>query len=216
MAILINSKLFSFTGKLGNVVGYTRNGRYYVRRVPKKSTKAPTPLQLATRTKFALASAHLSPIKDVLRLGFIEPRKSKMNYYNLAMKAFLTDAIVGEYPAYTVDYSKMRMSNGWLMGLLKLGMTFSIDLTICWASDFNLWTSGADDAVVFVAYNETTRAYVVDYTATRADGSLRIAIRANAGDVLHAWVFCVQREGRKVSNSQYVGSVSNRLYEGHV
>jgi hypothetical protein len=67
MARYIKGALGAFSGKLGNVVGCCWRHIDYLRSLPKPSKKPATPLQLAQRSKFALAASFLSTI--TVRLG---------------------------------------------------------------------------------------------------------------------------------------------------
>ena len=55
----------SISGKLGDVVyRVSKNGKTYVSKAPKKSTKKPTQAQLKVQERFALASQYASQAKD--------------------------------------------------------------------------------------------------------------------------------------------------------
>ena len=180
---------------------------HYLRSRSTKGTAHPTPLQLAVRARVALAAEALSPIKSILSMGFSEKNKKGVNYYNAAMKAFLSEAIVGDYPNLAVDYSKMQISMGSLGGLTDVTMEYSTVLTLNWFGQVNPYRFFGDDRVVVLIYNQTTRMYLVDEHASRLNSSVNIDIASTIGDVIHAWVFCIRRDHRKVSTSEYVGRV---------
>jgi hypothetical protein len=80
----------------------------------KKSSKPTTNKQLAQRSKFALAPLYLSPIKDILNIGFKDKQLNKITGYNAAVKIFLNQAVSGSYPDFVIDFSKVVFSEGSL------------------------------------------------------------------------------------------------------
>jgi hypothetical protein len=59
-----------FSGKVGTVVGVTRNGKFYMRSKPSKRTKPATKREAANRRKFAEAQLWLQPLKVLVRETF--------------------------------------------------------------------------------------------------------------------------------------------------
>ena len=102
----------AFSGKAGSIVGSNWRGVDYLKSMPKKSNKKGSELQLAQRRKFALAPLYLSPIKDILNIGFKDKQLNKTTGYNAAVKIFLNNAIVGDYPDFAIDFSQIVLSKG--------------------------------------------------------------------------------------------------------
>ena len=100
----------AFSGKVGSVIGSSWRSVDYLRGLPKKSSKASTEPQLAQRTRFALAARYLSPIKDILNIGFKDKQLNKITGYNAAVKIFLNQAVTGDYPDFVIDFSKVVLS----------------------------------------------------------------------------------------------------------
>ncbi|MES2653378.1 MAG: DUF6266 family protein [Bacteroidota bacterium] len=201
----------TISGKFGSVVGSSWRGIDYLRGLPKKSKKPISDLQLAVRAKFALSAAQLSPIKDVLYIGFGDKKLSTITGYNAAVRVFISTCILGEYPDYTVAYPKMQLSKGGGVTPQLKHVSLEVDgggmLTLNWTY-VPKRNAFADDTVMAVVYNTTSKLYEVNDSATRAEDTLTIDMDADAGNVLHIWIFCITRDGLKVSATQYVGSVT--------
>lgn len=105
----------SFSGKIGTVVGSTWNGIDYMRSLPRRSKRAPTEGQKAQRMKLALAINFLSPVSELVNTGFRNEAVKKSGF-NVATSNFINEAIIGVYPEFLVDYSKVLISSGNLTG----------------------------------------------------------------------------------------------------
>lgn len=106
--IMAQGSIFgTLSGKIGNVVVYERNGKQVVRSNPKQKDPK-TPAQLAHRMKFSLVNKGLSPLNKIIKIGF---KNSEKNYRKLVGEAYHT-AIRGEYPNFSMDYSKVQVAEG--------------------------------------------------------------------------------------------------------
>ena len=198
----------AFSGKVGSIIGSSWRGVDYLRSLPKKNNKPSSDLQIAQRSKFALAPIYLSPIKDILNIGFKDKQLNKITGYNAAVKIFLNQAIGGDYPDFVIDFSQIVMSKGSLS--VFHGLTAVLqdsNLLINWQSIPNRYNSFDDDLLMVVLFNDTKKMYLV-YEEAQRNALTYTAIIGNnfTGDVFYGWVFAVKRENNVVANSQYLGS----------
>jgi hypothetical protein len=198
----------AFSGKVGSIIGSNWRGVDYLRSLPKKSNKPTSDLQLAQRNKFALAPLYLSPIKDILNIGFKDKLLNKTTGYNAAVKIFLNQAIGGDYPDFVIDFSQILLSKGSLSVFHALSAALKgTDLLINWKSFPNRYNAFDDDMLVVVLFNDTKKMYLVYEEAQRSMLTYTAVIGANfTGDVFYGWAFAVKRENNVVANSQYLGS----------
>lgn len=208
MGTYSKSNFGEISGKVGEGVGSKWRGTKYLRSLPTKSKKPASELQLATYAKFALSATQLSPIKEVLNIGFGDKKLMGITGYNAAVRNFIANSILGDYPNFTVDYENMKLSKGSLTPLMRLSIEFSTELLIGWSFKPNTLNSFADDNVLVLVFNQTTKVYTVDDSSTRADEGISIDIGADYGDVVHAWAFCINRDKKTVSSSQYAGTIT--------
>ncbi|MBE5320021.1 hypothetical protein IM793_12685 [Pedobacter sp. MR2016-19] len=198
----------AFSGKVGSVIGSNWRSIDYLRGLPKKSSKPSTEPQLAQRAKFALAALYLSPIKDILNIGFKDKQLNKITGYNAAVKIFLNQAVGGSYPDFAIDFSQVVVSKGPLSVFHGLNASLQgADLVLNWQSILNRYNSFTDDSLTVVLFNATKSMYLVYEDAQRATMTYTAVIGAGfSGDIFHGWAFAVKRDAMAVANSQYLGT----------
>lgn len=201
----------AFSGKVGSAIGSNWRNVDYMRGLSKRRKKGASELQLAQQMKFALCADQLRVIKDVLNIGFSDKKLNKITGYNAAVRLFLAEAIIGEYPSFGIDYSKMKISKGSLNPLSDVSITVISDISLTWIYDVTMLNTYADDKVMFVFYNQDKKAYRAFDQAVREDGSFSVPFGGSEGEVIHIWAFCIKRDGTAVSNSMYVGNVTITL-----
>ncbi|MBO9675417.1 MAG: hypothetical protein J7577_18355 [Sphingobacteriaceae bacterium] len=198
----------AFSGKVGSVIGSNWRSVDYLRGLPKKSSKASTEPQLAQRSKFALAALYQSPIKDILNIGFKDKQLNKLTGYNAAVKIFLNQAVVGNYPDFAIDFSQVVLSKGSLSVFHGLSAALQgADLLLNWQGILNRYNAFTDDVLTVVLFNATKNMYLVYEEAQRAALTYTAVIGAGfSGDVFYGWAFAVNRDATAVANSQYLGT----------
>jgi len=102
----------SFSGKIGSVVFSTWKGVPVIRSKPIRKNYTPTALQEQQQAKFKLISGFLRPLNDLLKQTF-EQSAVGMSWFNKALSENMS-AITGNYPALTIDYSRIVLSKGRL------------------------------------------------------------------------------------------------------
>ncbi|QXU41445.1 DUF6266 family protein [Pedobacter sp. D749] len=198
----------AFSGKVGSVIGSNWRSIDYMKGLSKKSSKPTTNKQLAQRSKFSLAPLYLSPIKDILNIGFKDKQLNKITGYNAAVKIFLNQAVSGSYPDFVIDFSQVVLSKGSLSVFHGLNAALQgADLVLNWQSILNRYNSYTDDVLTVVLFNATKSMYLVYEDAQRAAMTYTAVIGAGfSGDVFHGWAFAVKRDAMAVANSQYLGT----------
>lgn len=211
MARYNKGALGAFSGKLGNVVGSSWRSIDYLRSLPKPSKKAASPLQMAQRTKFAMAVGFLQPIKDVLNVGFSDVNLNKSSGYNQAVRSMLKNAITGVYPDFEIAFDALVLSRGSLSGVVDLRMEEDVpfNLKVSWESITNRYHSFGDDDVLVLLYNKNKRLFTIYEDINRDEEEVDIPLSESfLGDEMVCWVFLVKRDGDTTSNSQYAGTVT--------
>lgn len=101
-------------GKVGNLVSYILNGQVVTRMVGRKRTKH-SKSQLANYQSMAVTMRLLRNMTDFINSSFeIEAKGTVKNQHNLATSYNKKQALKGEYPNISVDYSKVVLSYGKL------------------------------------------------------------------------------------------------------
>ena len=182
------------------VVYKTKYGNEVVRKyvVP---TDPKTPKQLAYRMKFTLINSSLSPFCKIIKDGY----KHKHNAYRSVISKALREAIEGEYPNFSINYSKIQLADG------KLKLPSNIDASIQNNSLIFTWnpkTKGhsacnrSDDRVNIVCFDQSiNKVFAMYNVASRGDGELNIDIKY---ENLHFWLYLSSIDGKENSGSGYV------------
>ena len=202
--------LGGFSGKVGNIVGGTWKGIDYMRIKPANVSNPRTEGQVDQRSKFSTTLKFLQSMTDFLRVGF-KMYANKMTQFNAAMSYNLNNAITGSYPNFTIDYPNALVSRGGLTGALNPGVSSSGGL-VAFTWDDNSGTGSAlpTDKALLVVFNPTKGESVYDTAgAVRPTTSQNLAMPNDyIGDDVEVFIGFISEDGKEVSNSTYIGSVT--------
>src|SRR5690606_22476388 len=93
------------------VVGCTWKGIPYMRALPKKRTSKLSEAEIANRKRFGDAQIWLKPLLSFVRIGF-KGFSPTVEGYVAAKSYLLRNAMEGEYPDFTINPAKMKLSYG--------------------------------------------------------------------------------------------------------
>lgn len=199
-----------FSGRVGTVVGGNWNGIDYMRsgNVPRVDAKS-TP-QLDQRARFSAIIQLLKPLKGFLGIGF-KKRAPNMTAFNAATSCNLANAILGTFPDYEIDYSKVMVSKGKLPGALNSAAVSSIasEISFTWDDNSVKTDAMANDNAILVVYNAVKQnALWVLNGQVRIGGSQTISLPASfSGDEVHCYISFQKANQTVISDSQFVGSL---------
>lgn len=204
MGIYIKGAFGAFSGKVGNLVGSNWRSITYMRSLPKRSSKPATEKQLAHRAKFALAVKFLSPLRDLINLGYNDKSRSTMTAFNKATDELMAN-IEGVYPDYQVPFDKVQFSTGPVRPL-----TLGIEndggmLTLTWQNRPALGAS-ADDQIVLVFYNEESEDFYIIQESTRGEEQYILPTNTLPQGEYHFWILLTNEKGQ-CSKTRYEGTV---------
>lgn len=202
--------LGAFSGKIGTVVGSSWKGIEYMRSLPRPSTKAATDQQMIQRAKFALVSAFFRSASALINMGYQSLAQGKSGY-NVATSDFIADAIIGTYPDFEIDYSKVLFSKGTLTGAYGVNaVSESGSVKVSWDDNSNSGTAKASDQIVILVYNPDKGQFVYDINtgALRSAGEDTLLMPVEfLGDTVEVWVAFMTPDKKIFSTSMYVGQV---------
>jgi hypothetical protein len=208
------------SGKIGTVVGCSYRGLNILRGLPSKinpskisiNQKVNRALFKATMDFFSIGSAD-NKLFDAFQL---KP-KEKITKVNAAISYHLTHAIVGEYPDYAIDLSKLRFSralrsteNGYRAKFTIEGLQAKITWELNpyrekntqlsdWAVLFFYFSVKDGDEVIFKHYGGAQRS---------ALSSGRSFPKSLIGEQLHCWIYFRSEDGKLVSETEYLGALT--------
>lgn len=211
MAIFQKGILGGFSGIVGTVVGATWRGLDIMRSRPKKSSRPATEDQLDQRAKFSLIARFLRTFRPVVRNYFGQPQGEKSRS-NLATAYHMSEAITGTYPDYEVDYVKVIVAKGELLGLEALAVVpqANAELLVTWSDNSGQGEAKTTDMMFLVVYNEDVKDSRYNTAATaRTNGTFTYALPDSwSGNKVHCWVAVASEDGKKYGNSEYFGPLT--------
>jgi hypothetical protein len=200
-----------FSGRLGNVVGCYRYGRYYLRTLPERVNQPDTPAQLAQRMRFRLVQEYLSPFRGFLKFGFTACATGR-SAYSAAMSYNLRHAIAGEYPGLAVDPQHVLLSRGTLPA--AEGVALAVDngkLKFSWTAQGD--ADARDNAATVALCTGLGQAVWQMGIAKRGDQSASMELPQAWKDRQVAGFICFY-DNRILSHSIKPGFISNSRYAG--
>lgn len=202
--------LGGFSGKVGTVVGASWRGLDVMRSLPKRTRIGASQQQVSQRQKFAAVMEFLSPLTSILASYFGSPSGTSSRL-NSAASYHLKMAVIGNSPNFSIDYTKVMVSKGELVGIRAAVVTASVvgSIEATWDDNSDAVLAQATDQLLLVLYNVTKSQFVVVHgPATRADATATVTIPSEfAGDSLHAWASFVNPNQSKAATSVYLGTV---------
>ena len=208
MAKASNGPLGALNGKLRNLVFYMLNGQPVVRTIGDPGK--PSRNQLANRQAMSVTMGLVSSITDFTSVSFeLEAKGTVRNAHNLATSYIKKQALKGEYPNISVDYSKVILSNGSLPGAADLKIEKKEKgVLLTWD------TAGSDDDIVMIllCHPLQKRATSCINAGRRDAGSYFIGLREDyLEEPIEAYICFRAADGKAISNSAYVGNLNGEI-----
>jgi hypothetical protein len=205
MARLIN--LFAFTGSIGNMVGFCRNGKYFVRSKPVRRSKKTYPAQIVQQAKFSKAVKMVTSLSPLL--NYTIPAQKRMTGPNFVTSHILKHAIFGIYPDIWIDYSRVPVSNGTLQKASSAdAVSICGNLIFTWNNLLYDNTARENDKAVLIAYCEELNQSIYSIHSTvRSTGIATLSVNTFKGYEVQTWLAFKSENGKLTSNSTYTGSL---------
>lgn len=211
MATTYNSILGTFVGRVGPITGYMRNGRNVIRISKSSVTDKPTPARLAQREKMRLCNAFTSAFNGT---GFFKRTFPSAagggSGLNRASGAVLNLAIGGIYPALSINFSKVLVSNGRIPPATEAQAMKQSDTAIffSWQDNNDLGTASKKDKAVLVAFSPATGKAIFSIGhAVRGDGQALLHIPSAMNDTYHTWLGFINQGETEAATSIYTGMI---------
>lgn len=210
MATFLNGILGGFSGKVGTVIGSNWNGIDYMRSRAANITQPNTQAQLAQRAKFSMVGKFLRPLIPFLRVGY-KSRAVKQSAYNAALAYTLENAVTGAYPTFDIDYTKVLVCQGTLLGAQNptADSTAAGKIDFTWDDNSTDFGAEATDKVVVVAYCPLLNKFApVIGTATRSQGALSMTLPGIfSGQEVQTYLGFCNADQSEFSNGEFLTEV---------
>jgi hypothetical protein len=196
----------TFSGKVGTVIGSSCRGIIYMKSLPEAYSVPPTPAQLNQRLKLSMVSAWLRPLLNWINTGYqiFNGAKTPMN---AAISYHMKEALVGEGPDYSIDFTKAIFSRGDLLVSLVKSVVLLVNSTmhVVWENGpFSLFCKENDQANFIIYIPAKGKFITFKNVALRGNKEAVLKLpKGFAGDILHGWLHFVNEQGNQVSTSVY-------------
>ncbi len=197
------------SGAAGNVVWAEWKGKQVLKKKPVFSRNRKFSLaQQVQHAKFALAHQLFRRFTTLFQSSFEDTNGQTGR--GQAIRHLLDNAILGDFPNFSVDYSKVLVAKGGLINVLGSGVVSDAPgmLRYSWTDSAVRLKANPTDVAILVAYCEELN--LVMYTVT---GPTRIAMSAElempffSGKEVQTWIAFRSEKGDRVSDSSYTGAV---------
>lgn len=203
--------LGGFSGKVGTVIGGRWKNINYMRAKASSVTNPRTEAQLIQRSKFATVLRFLQPLTEFLRTGF-KLYSNGMTQFNSAMSYNLNNAVIGNYPNFLLDYTKVLVSRGHLTGALNpiTENEGPRQISISWDVNTGVGNAKDSDFALIAIYNPSKGEAITETKEThRSEGRREMNLPQDyTGDTLQIFLGFISEDGKNVSNSSYVDSIT--------
>ena len=201
--------LGSFDGKIGTVVGARWKGIEYMRHKGRKTKKPPTVAQLEQQAKFRTVSRFIHKFSKLLMACF--PDTPEETAINSAFANIYAKAVIGNYPAFDLDYSKVLLSKGELHnanGPVAAATGAGI-ISFNWNDNTDGNMAFADDRSVLAVYcPELERSIYTLSGAARSAGKSDLNVMNFTGKEVETWISFLTADGKLAATGIYTGRIT--------
>ena len=214
MAILSNSAFGHPNGKIGGMVYYMLKGQAVCRMIGEQGK--PSINQLANYQAMQVTMRLVKPMKEFIRNSFeLEARGTVKNAHNLAVSYNKKQALQGEYPNISVDYSKVVLSYGELPGARDFSISKTeTGLIVSWNPESYTGGYDGDDILMIQLCFPLIKMGKSLLNASRRDaGSVSITLdeQRQIEGPIEAYACFKSADGKQVSNSIYLGNINGTV-----
>lgn len=207
MGTISKGILGPFHGKVGTVIGSTWRGIPYIRSVSGKPRRPSTPAQLEQQAKFNLVVRFTAPMADLFRTSF-SGFAEKMSGINSAQSYILKNAIIGQFPNYSIDYHLVLVSRGdLLMAHSAAATTVGDYVNFTWLPNAGLGRAKETDRAIMLAYCPALSTALFSLAGPeRQTGAGSLNVSLLRGNTVHTWLAFISADKKAVvSDSVYMG-----------
>jgi hypothetical protein len=204
----------TFNGKVGSVVASKWKGIKVVKNYPEKSSKPKSEPQLIQTSQFALVGSFLKKASSLISVGY-QGVSGAVTPWNIALKYHLKEAITGTYPNFQLNYEMVRLSlDGSLMNYAPDAKAVALAgaiVKVSWKMEVTANKSMQPTDKAYILLYNPAKKNTMSVTGNVLRSGLTIDLPMPSyftGDVLYGWLFFTSANGKIVSETQYLGSVT--------
>jgi hypothetical protein len=192
-------------GKVGTMIGSSRNGIPYIKGPYKKRTPTVSDKELLNRKKFAAAQAWLSPIVEFVRIGF-RGYSQRSQGFVAAKSWLLKNGFTGQAEDLRIDPPLVKVSSGDLPNPENIAVEFTEtgNLKFTWNPAYV--DSLDKDQIMMLAYDIKGRHAIFNTTGQlRSTGTDILDMKQSSDRTFHVYAAFNAADRSRQSNSVYLG-----------
>jgi hypothetical protein len=209
MARIINGINGGFTGKVGTVTGYIRNGGSFMRSRTRRKDTVKSEKRLLQQQKIKVCNEFTKPFSGSGFFNASFPANGATSTgYNRATSAIMNRAIVKE-PEVSLQYPLILISMGMLPGAVYASALANDDgdVVFSWVDNTGIGTAKENDRALLVAYfPESKEAVYTISDAIRKDGNAVLQMDLKKG-AAETWIGFVSADETLAADSVYTGKI---------
>jgi hypothetical protein len=212
MAILSKSAFGCPNGKIGNMVYYMLKGQPVCRLIGEQGE--PSIKQLANYQAMKVTMSMVKHMKEFIASSFeLEARGTVKNAHNLAVSYIKKQALQGEYPNISVDYSKVVLSYGKLPGARDFSISKTeTGLIVNWNPESYANGHDGDDILMIQLYYPLIKKGRSLLNASRRDSAqVFIPLESMIQQPIEVYACFKSADGKQISNSIYLGNINGTV-----
>jgi hypothetical protein len=205
-----NGVLGAFTGTIGPVTGFMRNGQNILRTSKSSVKNQNKPRQLAQQEKIKVCTPFMNVFTGT---GFL--KKSFPAYghtgtgHNRLTSVLISQALTGVYPDMQLSYPQVMISKGKLPKAqsAKASVKNSI-IHFSFADNSTTGIASGDDTAILVAYApDLQQAVFTLYGGLRKGGKATLNAAPLKGHYVETWIGFLSNDEKDASDSMWAGRV---------
>ncbi len=212
MATLKDGLWGGISGKIGEVIGYIRYGKAFVKMKSMKPIKERKTGQLEGQQRMQVVNEFINSMTEFVRVGFRLDAAKKTHSANAAAKSYqMRNAVTGAYPALLIDYPRVLLSKGELDAPLNvLVMALANGVSFTWQVSSQMEIYHKRSRVMLLVYAPALKKSVYSLSGAKIMDKtdfmeLPVAFK---GQLLHAYIAFQRDDQKKISNSSYAGTLN--------
>ena len=210
MAVVQNPVTGRTRGKFASAIFSKQFGKNTMRSKPIEVKNPKSIGQLTQRAMFNVVLAFAQIVLLTVRVGW-KNAASGMSAYNAFFKHAILNAVSGSYPDFAIDFSKIVVASGSLLGFLSplWSSPAGHKIMFAWSDNSDQGNASAED-ILFVCLINTTNGNTLQISTdkTRVDEEYTSPEFGETNDKCQCYAFFVDAVTGNVSDSIYSGEIT--------
>jgi len=211
MAIIKGGILGGFTGKIGDVIGYIRYGKSFVKMKSRKKKKKASEKQLLVRENMKVAVNFLKTMKEFVAIGFAHSgAKNKRSAYSDALSYQIRNALTAEHTGIYIDLPKVKLATGNMPAPYDTSVEIAGNgIRFNWKVELQAKIYHSLSRAMLLVYVPALKKSFFNISAARImeETDFMDLPHTFKNQVLHAYIAFASDDRKKISNSVYIGSL---------